>query len=152
MSRKHLERVIHTEAVFASILGNLVKVPGKIGVRQKIANYEAKNLPISFFSWMNLTLANDSAASSIACNGENSVKKRYLAGMPTWQMCDDIQNLIEAILATVGDIHKFDNLGLEVARVGLCPKYAPGNLNCPRLQLCFTPHQSSCIAHFVSSL
>ena len=73
------------------------------------------NLPISFFSWMNLTLANDSAASSIACNGENSVKKRYLAGMPTWQMCDDIQNLIEAILATIGDIHKFDNLSLEIA-------------------------------------
>ena len=42
-------------------------------------------------------------------------------------VCDDIQNLIEAILATIGDIHKFDNLGLEIARVGLSPKYAPGN-------------------------
>ena len=43
--RKHLECVIHTEAVFASVLGNLVKVPGKIGFRQKLANYEAMTEP-----------------------------------------------------------------------------------------------------------
>ena len=37
-----------------------------------------------------------------------------------------LKNLIKAILATIGDIHEFDNLDLEIARIGSCTKYAPG--------------------------
>ena len=37
-----------------------------------------------------------------------------------------LKHLIKAILATIGDIHEFDNLDLEIARVGSCTKYAPG--------------------------
>ena len=43
--KNHLQCVVHTKTVFASVLGNLIKVPGKIGFRQILANYEAKTEP-----------------------------------------------------------------------------------------------------------
>ena len=78
--KNHLQCVIHTKTVFASVLGDLVKIPERgiflcvkipekeifVLSSQNLAPCWNSHLPISFFSWMNFTLANDSAASSMA--------------------------------------------------------------------------------------
>ena len=103
--KNHLQCVIHTKTVFASVLGDLVKIPERgiflcvkipekeifVLSSQNLAPCWNSHLPISFFSWMNFTLANDSAASSMAWNKNMNLSRKKATQDQHWRQKIEVQ-------------------------------------------------------------